>query len=203
MFRFLLSSALGLATLATFQGDALAGRGGGHRGGHHGGHVRHHGHHAVRHTYWSQPSFYSPGYHIVPATGAPVATAWRSEETPLELQTRRYLSVKNDTEERITLYVQYYTRTTRGTWEWFPADPASSDKAVSYDVEPGQEASLTHKGWDINASRVRIWAVSQGESGNEWMDNKDEDLWLVTETTDGEEAYRAAKMDTYTFTLAP
>jgi hypothetical protein len=195
MMRFLLFSVLGLGALAIVQSDALGGRGGGHRGGHRRS--------AASHTFWSHYPSRSLSYHICPPSGVPVATAATTEEAPVVLQTRRYLSVKNETEERITLYVQYYTRTTKGTWEWFPANPESSDKAVVYDVAPGQEAALTHEGWDINASRVRIWAVSQGESGNEWMDNKDEDLWLVTEGEDDEPGYWAAKMDTYTFTIAP
>jgi hypothetical protein len=116
------------------------------------------------------------------------------------VQTRRYLRVKNDTQERLTVYVQYRTLTTKDRWAWFPVDPEQSEKAAVYVFEPGEEADLSHEDWRVNASRVRIWAVT--EEGTAWLENKEEDLWLVPEIDEARHQYLAPTMETYTVTFA-
>jgi hypothetical protein len=108
-------------------------------------------------------------------------------------QVTRYLHVKNNTSEQLTIYVQFRTRTEQGTWTWYPADPQQSEEALAFDLAPGQEAALEHEGWRIHASRARIWAVSA--SGATWPQYKVQDWWLVPETNaNGEHAYTAPEV---------
>jgi hypothetical protein len=120
-----------------------------------------------------------------------------SEQPAAVKQTRRYLRVKNDTGEKLTLFVQYRTVTRSGAWKWFPADPGS-EGAVSFELKVGEEANLVHDGWSINASCVRLWAVTA--SGVEMNEYRAEDFWLVEEYND-ERAYYADEMETLTFTF--
>jgi hypothetical protein len=115
-------------------------------------------------------------------------------------QNRRYLMVKNDTPERVTVWVQYRTMNNQDGWSWYPADPDRSAQAARYTLEPGEETYLSHGDDYLTASRVRLWGQSAG--GTEWHDYKESDLWLVDEEDqDGEHYYVAEEMETYTFTL--
>jgi hypothetical protein len=107
--------------------------------------------------------------------------------------------VKNDTGERLTVYVQYQTISQSKGWTWNPVVPGSEPRAVAYTFVPGQEANLRHEDWPINANRVRIWARS--DSGEEFAEYRDEDLWLVDEI-DGDCVYYADEAETFTFTFA-
>ena len=125
------------------------------------------------------------------------------EEPAEELVTRscRYLRVKNETGGKLTLSLQYRTETTKGEMKWYPGDPRTSTETVVFELAAGQETSLKHDGWTINASRVRIWAVA--DNGDEWNENKDKDLWLVPEADKaGRHYYSAPKMETFTHTFA-
>jgi hypothetical protein len=114
-------------------------------------------------------------------------------------QDRRYLRVKNDTGAKLTVYVQYQTLSQSKGWTWYPVVPGSEPRAVAYVFAPGQEADLRHEDWPVNANRVRIWARSA--SGEEFVEYRDEDLWLVDES-DGERVYYADEAETFTFTFA-
>jgi hypothetical protein len=115
------------------------------------------------------------------------------------LQYECKLKVKNDTRERVTIWVQHRTRDDDGAWTWLPANPQSR-KAVSYELAPGEETYLARGDEPMTASRVRLWARSAG--GESWLDYKSEDLWLIEEVdANGEHAYAAGEIDTYTFTL--
>jgi hypothetical protein len=118
------------------------------------------------------------------------------------VQDRRYLKVKNGTRERLKVYVQYRALTSRDEWKWYPVEPEQADKAIAYVLEPGEETYLDDDDFRINASRVRIWAVSA--SGDRWDEYKNEDLWLVPETTaDGNHCYEADEIETYIVPFTP
>jgi hypothetical protein len=195
MNRLLLSVAAGLLGLGVSATDASAHGGRGHHGW---GGCRHTGGgwHAA-HTYLAHCPVYT-----VPAPAPAVQGDSGGDLAQGKVQGRCYLCVKNDTEEKLTVYVQYRTLTDKDEWQWFPADPGKSDEAVAYELDPGEEAGLRHEGWSVNASRVRIWAVAV-ESGSEWLDNKDEDLWLVPDGGGGERYYLAPRMESYTVTFSP
>jgi hypothetical protein len=122
-----------------------------------------------------------------------------TEEPKSFKQTCRYLRLKNDTAEKLTVFVQYHTWTSTGTWQWYPSQPGTRD-AVAYVLNPGQEADLRHEGWRLNASKVRLWA--QSPTGLEYLDFQDRDLWLVEET-DGERCFYAPQPETFTYTFLP
>jgi hypothetical protein len=200
MSRLMLSVAAALVGLGVTTADVSAkgARGGGRaERGHHGRQARN----------WSR----GPAYPAYPAYAAPAVAAVppaaaveeAESEGPEEvMQVQCHLRVKNDTKEKLKVYVQYRTAGDDGEWAWLPADPKASEKAVVYELEPGEEAVLGDRGQAITASRVRVWAVAEA-SGSEWLDNKDADLWLVPEADDGQRYYHAAEMDSYTVTFSP
>jgi hypothetical protein len=115
-------------------------------------------------------------------------------------QSRRYLRVKNETGQTLTFFVRYRTLNVRDEWKWYPESQTGEDQAVRFELEPGAEADLEHEGFQINASRVRIWG--ELEDGQEIDDYKDQDLWLVPEIHgDDEHCYYADEMETFTFTF--
>lgn len=116
-------------------------------------------------------------------------------------QGQRYLRVKNDTPEALTVQVQYRSQRADGEWAWVPGDPESSQEAVAFTVEPGEVTFLTHADKFIRASRIRLWAES---SMQEWAEYRDQDLRLVTETDPklGQYVYYADTMQTYLFTFS-
>jgi hypothetical protein len=120
------------------------------------------------------------------------------ESAPLTKFDRRYLRVKNDTKEKLAVFVQYETATETQGWSWFPKAPGQ-DQAVTYTLAPGQELDLAHQDWTINARRVRLWA--QGQSGAEFNEFRDQDLWLV-DMANGERAYQAPEGETFAFSFA-
>jgi hypothetical protein len=131
---------------------------------------------------------------------APAAEQSTPSEPEAELQTQCYLRVKNGTKEKLTVYLQYRTVTSANKFAWAPADPNDSDKALVYKLDPGEETSLGTKGERICASRVRIWAAT--ESGMSWLDNKEEDLWLVPLADDNTYCYYAPQMEAYTVSFS-
>jgi hypothetical protein len=125
----------------------------------------------------------------------PAAAAAEPEEA---VQTRRYLKVKNDTGEKLTVWLRYRTLTTDGEWRWYPGE---WEKPLCYELDPGEETYLSHEGWKVNASRVRIWAETP--SGEQLDQYQDEDLWLVPEEDgEGKHSYSAPQIEDFTFTFA-
>jgi hypothetical protein len=127
--------------------------------------------------------------------------ATAQEEQVRTEQFQRYLKVTNATNERIRVWVQHRSLDGSGKWKWAPATPGS-DLADCYVLAPGESTYLDNDGTNVAASRVRIWAASADGGANEWLDYKEQDLWLVEELTpDGTHSYRASEMETYTFTI--
>jgi hypothetical protein len=187
MRRLLLVVLVGVAALAVGAVAQAGHRGFGHRG-------RFAGHHGVP-AGW-HPVAYPAAYPLpaVEMSDPPLAAPEEPEEVT---QNRRYLKVKNDTGEKLTVWVRYRTQTVRDEWKWYPA----GDEALCYELAPGQETYLSHEGWRVNASRVRIWA--QTASGEQMDEYKDKDLWLVPEEDDdGEHTYLAAHLEDFTFTFS-
>lgn len=135
---------------------------------------------------------------IVPAVVA--ADSCESDDDEMEAKKmRRYLRLANDSKERLTVFVQYETWHMDGSWHWYPNVP-DGEEALTFTVEPGQEVDLHHDDWAILARRVRLWA--EGGNGAEYLEFKDQDLWLVDEV-DGERSYEAPEVETYTFRFMP
>jgi hypothetical protein len=185
-----------------------AGRGGrtGHRGhagyrarrGHgihrvHGGHGRRAGARVVRHA---ERSLVVPAAAVV---SQPVADPIAAEAEPGDVaQTRRYLKLKNETGEKLTVWLRYRTLTTDSGWKWFPEGGPTE---LCYELDPGEETYLSHEGWKINADRVRVWART---AGGELMDEfKAQDLWLVPEKdAAGNHVFYAPEAEDFTFVFS-
>jgi hypothetical protein len=117
-------------------------------------------------------------------------------------QTQRFLKIRNETNEPILIHFQY--RTQRGEdWVWFPADPKKSAESATLQIPPLKEAYAEVDQNRVLSSRVRLWAKSTSKSGTEWLEYKDQDLWLVPEVDKGsptkEHAYFAPNTQTFTF----
>jgi hypothetical protein len=118
------------------------------------------------------------------------------------MQTERFLKIRNDSGVKLTVFVHHRTYTSEGSWAWYPADPSQSDQALSFEIEPGAETYLQNAGFTIHASRVRLWATS--DTGNQWLDAKNTDLWLVPEVDgSGTHTYQAPEMESFTYTFSP
>lgn len=153
---------------------------------------------------WSgrDPVVVSPSTETVLSAPAGVVIAdQESELAPAQLPTfaERFLEVANESNETMTVYVQY--RSARnGSFAWAPADPRSSKQAVSFKLEPGQKTQISHDGELVRASKVRIWA--DGANGGRWNQYQSRDLWLVPETNDlGQHVYQSADMETKSFAI--
>lgn len=192
MNRFVMTAALGFMGMLVSVPDTLAD---GRRGNRVGGILPRHG--AV-HRPRSQGV--APLY-VPAATYSVSAYSDQSEEEAVTYQTCRYLRLKNETGQKLTVYLQYRTQTTDGKYRWYPEAPATATKALVFQLKPGAESELYHDDWQINACRVRIWAVAA--DGSEWLDYKDTDLWLVEADDAGERYYQGSEMETFTFSLKP
>lgn len=90
-------------------------------------------------------------------------------------QYRRKLIVKNNTRERLCVWVQYFDLNfTNNEWQWY----YPTDKTRFYEVAPGVETALNHDTWQIGAHRMRIWANSL-DSTRVWVRGKDQDIYLA------------------------
>jgi hypothetical protein len=151
---------------------------------------------------WSDAVVVSPSTETVLSASAGVVVAdQESEFQPAQLRTfaERFLEVANETNESVTVYVQYRSAKT-GSFSWAPADPRSSKQAVSFQLAPGQKTQISHDETLVRASKVRIWA--EGANGGRWNQHQSSDLWLVPETNDqGQHVYQAADMETRTYAI--
>jgi hypothetical protein len=187
MKRFLIGLAIGLLGLA-IGGDAWAH--GGHRGGRSGG---------VRRT--AGVFHFQRGCRHHRSVPVPISSPCVSPAPEVAWQNERILQIKNDTGQKLTVWVQYRTQAGGMEFSWLPANPEESDQAVAYELNPGEETCLETDGGLLSASRVRIWAES--EDGQTWDQHKGEDLWLVTEDHgDQGRFYYGEEMETFTFTFS-
>lgn len=111
---------------------------------------------------------------------------------------RRYLRVKNETESKLTVYVQYETMTDEGKWIWFPGTPEKK-QAIIFPLAAGGQAEVDDDNFPINARRVRIWATAA--DGKRLADYRNRDLWLVQENEGPNRTYAAPSAETYTYTF--
>jgi hypothetical protein len=115
--------------------------------------------------------------------------------------TQRYLKIKNDTKDTLTVYVQYRTQDKSEQWVWLPVNPKQSAEAVTQSLAPGKEILAEVEKNPILSSRVRLWAKSAA-GGTQWLEYKDHDLWLVPEVDrekPKDHIYYAPKTETFVF----
>ncbi|MFO0948075.1 MAG: tetratricopeptide repeat protein [Planctomycetota bacterium] len=90
---------------------------------------------------------------------------------------RRYLAMVNESGETLKVYVQYHTKATDGTWQWFPAN-ASEGKSVVFELEPGASVNLYHGEFRLLADYIRFWAEGT-KSGRQWTQHKETDYRIA------------------------
>ena len=114
-------------------------------------------------------------------------------------QFTRYLRVGNNTDQPVSLFLQYETASEDGTLQWVPGDPAQSTDAEPFELQAGEVTDLFDNGWRINASRVRIWAKA---GDRDIVQFKTRDLWLVPETDpQGAHVYNDQQIETAYFVV--
>jgi hypothetical protein len=134
----------------------------------------------------------APVSDLTPATPVPLsdgdAGVVVTASAEQEALTLRYLDVKNDTNESITVWVQYFTPNVKGEWAWASADP------LEREVKAGTIRSIRDDDdRRIQAAYIRIWVESA--SGIKWQQFKSADLALVGDKV-------PSKKPTFTFTVA-
>jgi hypothetical protein len=191
MNRFVLYAAAGVLGLLSSVPDASAqGRRGGALFGRRA---------EVRAARGTRTLYHDAGVSYAAPAAAPVA--YVEEQAAGAWQTCRYLRIKNNTDQKITVYLQYRTLTDKNRYRWYPEDPQTATKALAFELAPGVETNLYHDNWQIYACRVRLWAVAA--DGSEWLDYKGKDLWLIEDDGNGNRGYQADQIETYTFTFEP
>jgi hypothetical protein len=120
-------------------------------------------------------------------------------------QNQRYLKIKNDTNQTLTVFLQYRT-SQADTWVWLPNDPKKSAESLTLSIPAGQEVYAEVDKNRVLSSRVRLWARSTAPNGQQWLEYKDQDLWLVPEVDrdnpqdkSKEHVYFAPEAQTFTF----
>lgn len=117
----------------------------------------------------------------------------------LTIQNKRFLKLRNNTKDTITVFLQYRFQTGEG-WAWTPIDPAKGNDALSFEIEAGKDLDVKQMEEPIAASRMRIWATAPGFK---WMRFKTKDIWLVPERNeDGDHVYFSEKVDAFLMTFA-
>ncbi|HYV39712.1 MAG TPA: hypothetical protein VE988_28745 [Gemmataceae bacterium] len=114
--------------------------------------------------------------------------------------TSRFVKVRNASDEKLTVSIQYRTLNEANEWVWLPGEPGTAE-SISVDIDPGQEALMADaSGKPITASRVRLWAVGQTL---QFSANRDADLVTVPEMDGQDNGYKALEMDTFTQVFSP
>lgn len=147
---------------------------------------------------WSLTETVAQGQNQLPLTqpppGEPDVTP--DDDKNDQIFYRKNLSVRNQTNERITVFLQFRTfNPMLKKWEWQPSVPASG-QAVAFDIEPGEEKLLETVDRKIVASYVRIWATSENMMWNNFRNN---DFYLVPMSENGVREYKAFKLETFTY----
>ena len=115
-------------------------------------------------------------------------------------QATRFVRFTNATDKKALFYIHYETIDAEGNSMWLPPKEDGYMYATSVEVAPGESVDLKEGEWRVNATRARIWAVSEGR---EWLRYKGIDLWLVPEVDeDGNHSYQAPNPETYSYTIA-
>lgn len=114
------------------------------------------------------------------------------------VQYERYLRLHNDTDEKITVYLRHHTEDVTGQWDWVPEAPGpTATKWLAFEMQPNEVLEPKLGEMFIAANRIRLYAESATKS---WLNYKDQDYWLVPETTtSGEHLYYAPSRQTYQF----
>jgi hypothetical protein len=130
------------------------------------------------------------------------ASVTASEQPPDQGFRCRYIRIANHTGENLKVFLQYRTLTDENAWKWFPTSQlGKAGETLTFDIASGMIMDLMDQDWRINASQVRVWAVS--ETGKKWLDFQNADLVLVPERdAAGEPFYLAPEMQTYLFTFS-
>ena len=125
----------------------------------------------------------------------------------------KQLAVQNSHSEPLVLWVQLENRSVRNRqfhWSWDPGQPGTNI-ASRYQLAPGAttpialryEAGLdeTAKKGPLHARRLRLWVET--ESGQQWAEYLNQDLWLVDINKDlkSERAYDSEQMATCVCTI--
>jgi hypothetical protein len=127
-----------------------------------------------------------PGSQGVNPDAAPLDAVW---------QKTRALRVGNGSKQKLRVHVRYETLDDQNEMQWYP-DAAEGSKTLEYDLKPGEVADLKDGDWQINATRVRIWA--EGPEGKKWVRFKDKELKLVPEKDkDGNHGYPSSRLQTF------
>src|SRR5262249_22095612 len=133
--------------------------------------------------------------------GAGRGTGSEQEERPapqVTTQTQRYLKVRNQTGQRLTVYVQFRAPTDQGQEAWYPAAPGASAGPLKFELEAGAGGGrgggggLGYGAAPIRPGRARLWAES---ASGQWLKYKDQDVVLVPQP------YRADTLGTHTHTF--
>jgi hypothetical protein len=123
------------------------------------------------------------------------------DDTDGPVQLQRFLLLRNETGEPLTIRVQFRMKTSHGDWNWVPADPRRSQDAVKYTLRPGKALYLKDGESRVATSKVRIW-VEGLDTGSKWEEYKDQDFWLVPEVIKGEHhGYHDDKIQTVSMRL--
>jgi hypothetical protein len=110
------------------------------------------------------------------------------------MQSLRYLTIKNSTGEDLTVNVQFLVLNDQNEWAWLP-NPPGGPQVMRYTIADGALTNLLVNNNRVAANRVRIWATSA--SGKQWNGFRDRDLMLVPEP------YNSQEIGAFTFTFNP
>lgn len=103
-----------------------------------------------------------------------------------QLASHKYLRIANRTDEKLHVWVQYFTD------DWNPEGAIDEGHAAQYEFVPDEEDGLLFKDEQIRGSRFHIWAVGL-ESGREYVEYRSKEFVPVPEagyiTSDGELEY--------------
>ncbi|MBY0527274.1 MAG: hypothetical protein K2R98_28015 [Gemmataceae bacterium] len=157
----------------------------------------------------NNPGMHQPNNQVVqpinPGLQQPINAGIQNQapaEPAVEAQYTRYLAVKNETDERLTVYVYYRTWTDKGNWVWYPADPSNSERAIKLVLGPGQSEWVYDGNWSVHANKVRIWA--EGSKSGLRLGDKDRDFYLVKKRDDdGYRYYYSSKVGSYVYKFTP
>lgn len=117
-----------------------------------------------------------------------ILTFFGYEAPPTPVQYERYLRLHNDTDQKITVFLRFHTQDVTGQWDWIPEAPGpTATKWLSFEMQPNEILHPKYGEMPIAANRIRLYAESATKS---WLNYKDQDYWLVPETTtSGEHLY--------------